>query len=50
MGDEYEGTADVADMNQGAFGGDDEDIDEDLDFGNPGAAANKPDQEEQLQQ
>ena len=50
MDEQFEGTADVNDMNMKDMDNDDEneDIDEDLDFGNPGAVKQDPD--EMLQQ
>ena len=49
LGDEFEGNADVADMNRnGPQGSDDGDIDEDLDFGG-GANNNQANEQEMLQ-
>lgn len=49
MDNEFEGNADVADMQDKNIQSDDEGVDEDLDFGNPGAKQNN-EQEELLQQ
>jgi len=45
MDNEFEGNADVADMQVKEQASDGGDIDEDLDFGNPGAKQNNEEQE-----
>ena len=47
MGEEFEGNADVADMHKDAQLSDD-DIDDELEFGNPGAAMTTKDQDDLL--
>lgn len=48
MGDEFEGNADIADMQRDAMQSDGDDIDDDLEFGGGGVGENQ--EEEQLQQ